>query len=530
MAPWRQRFEQYCTASQHRAHFFRHANGLPQTGQVFVGRSALRGALGTAARGVAVSWVRPDFTYTGAAEQRLASCDGSAGSAVRVARVTPIEPSVCRPKLDCRLAALLLSLLARGVSGQATDADLMRLPAPDGEAIRLESPIGFSIGAAELRAVEASPSVSALAAEVRAARWRATQAGLKPNPTVGYSAGEIGAEGGAGQQGIFVGQRFVRGGKLGYASAVEAREARRLEQQLSAERLRVLTDTRTAFYEAFLSQEQVALAGRLTELSQKAANTSQQLLEAAEGPRTNVLQAQIESQRAAAARRRAEARLVADWRRLAALTATPAEPIQPLTAQRDDLLRLADQWDTLLAETLSASPEVAERLAAIQRARCQVAYERSLAVPDVTTQLMVQYDDAGSAAIAGVQITAPLMLYDRNQGAIGAAQAQLTAAARRLEATEQSVERRLADALGRYQAARITVEALRSNVLPRAQENLQLATQGYEAGEIGFLELLTAQRTYFEVSLESLDALREVNRAGQLIQGRLLSGSGLAEP
>jgi hypothetical protein len=35
---WRQRSLQYFTSSQTRSHFFRQANGRPQTGQVLVGR------------------------------------------------------------------------------------------------------------------------------------------------------------------------------------------------------------------------------------------------------------------------------------------------------------------------------------------------------------------------------------------------------------------------------------------------------------------------------------------------------------
>ena len=50
----RQASEQYRTRSQSRSHFFRHANGRPQTGQTFAGRSvsaALRGTAGLTGRG-----------------------------------------------------------------------------------------------------------------------------------------------------------------------------------------------------------------------------------------------------------------------------------------------------------------------------------------------------------------------------------------------------------------------------------------------------------------------------------------------
>ena len=41
-----QRFEQYRTCSQSRAHFLRHAKGRPQVAQTLVGKSLLRIALG----------------------------------------------------------------------------------------------------------------------------------------------------------------------------------------------------------------------------------------------------------------------------------------------------------------------------------------------------------------------------------------------------------------------------------------------------------------------------------------------------
>ena len=46
-----------------------------------------------------------------------------------------------------------------------------------------------------------------------------------------------------------------------------------------------------------------------------------------------------------------------------------------------------------------------------------------------------------------------------------------------------------------------------------------------EAGEFGVVDLLTAQRTYFQASLAYLDALRELWTASVEIRGLLLRGS-----
>lgn len=376
----------------------------------------------------------------------------------------------------------------------------------------------------EAMAVDTSPSIRALQARVTAARWECVQAGLPPNPTAGYTAGEIGNDGAAGQHGAYVGQQFIRGGKLGYAQAVAAKEARRREQQLAAERQRVLTDVRTVFYEVFLASREVTLTRRLTGLSSRAAETSQALLEAGEGRRTDVLQAEIENRRADAAQRAATQRLDAAWRRLAALVDLPAGAPQPVSADPEQLIRHAG-WNELVDRVLSASPEVSTWVAAIEKARCEVARERSQVVPDVTAQVSVQYDYGAQDTIAGVQIGMPLPLWNRNQGSIGRACSELTAARRSLEATEQSIVRRLAQVYGDNQAALALAETLGAEVLPRAEESLTLATDGYQAGELAFLDLLTAQRTYFQVNLEYLAALRELNQSSQLLEGQLLSGS-----
>lgn len=442
--------------------------------------------------------------------------------------------SVCHStrNLSSLLRASLTTFLLFAPCGElwGEETAVRRLPAlaiPSVPETLTVSP-GLNLQTAEDLAVGTSPALEAIAARVRAARWQSLQEGLPPNPTIGYLGSEIGNEGAAGQQGAFVSQKFIRGGKLDYAAAVACKEARRLEQELAIERLRVLTDTRTAFYEVYLSQLEVDLTERLVEIGRKAADTSGRLFEAGEGRRTDSLQAEIESQRAGAARRRANQRLLAGWRRLAVLAGLPTEAPRPVVGDRDDLLEQLD-WEETVGLLVATSPQVAARMAEIEKARCEVAYQESLAVSDVNAQVSVQYDDATGYTVTGVQIGAPLRLWNRNQGGIGRAKADLTAARRRLEATEQSLRRRLAEVFGRYQAAKTLADALQKEVLPRAQKSLDLATTGYEADEISFIEFLTVQRTFFQVNLESLTALRELNSASQLMRGNLLADSGSPE-
>src|SRR5438874_4985011 len=66
----------------------------------------------------------------------------------------------------------------------------------------------------EQAAVNANPTLAQAAAQVEAARGRTLQSGLYPNPTVGYQGDEIGVNGTAGFQGVFIDQLIITGGKL----------------------------------------------------------------------------------------------------------------------------------------------------------------------------------------------------------------------------------------------------------------------------------------------------------------------------
>jgi cobalt-zinc-cadmium efflux system outer membrane protein len=68
------------------------------------------------------------------------------------------------------------------------------------------------------------------------------------------------------------------------------------------------------------------------------------------------------------------------------------------------------------------------------------------------------------------------------------------------------------------------VETYTKTILPNAQKSLDLIRIGYREGEFGYLNLLTAQRTYFGVSLDHLRNLREFRSRCVELEGMLLRG------
>ena len=94
---------------------------------------------------------------------------------------------------------------------------------------------------------------------------------------------------------------------------------------------------------------------------------------------------------------------------------------------------------------------------------------------------------------------------------------------------ELALRHQLAEAHRRWEIARTHAELCRHAILPKADETLELTTEGYRAGEVDFLRVLTALRTYIENYIEYVAALVDERTAAVEIDGLLIVG-GLDDP
>jgi cobalt-zinc-cadmium efflux system outer membrane protein len=101
----------------------------------------------------------------------------------------------------------------------------------------------------------------------------------------------------------------------------------------------------------------------------------------------------------------------------------------------------------------------------------------------------------------------------------------VTAAQRALEQTELDLQNRLAPVYERYASAAYRVRRYRESILPVAEETLNLVRRLYAAGEYPFLNLLNAQRTYFQTNQQYLQSLLDLRTSASQIEGLLLSNS-----
>lgn len=436
--------------------------------------------------------------------------------------------------------ALVYSMMRPGnlVAEQPIDAEVRLLPPVQAVELRQPEsaeplPPGFVSSESQpsltLRELEAmalanNPSLSQSSAQIAAARGEWVQVGLAPNPIAGYQAAEIGDEGRAGQQGGFVGQEVVTGHKLRLSRAVAAQDINVAEQRLATQRYRVLNDVRISFYEVLIAQRRREITQELVSVGQRAVDTADVFLKRGEANRADLLQARVEASSARILLENSRNDFIAAWRRLGAVVGSPDLRPGPLSGDLDaDLGEIG--YEDAKARLLAESPELAAAQARLDRARAAVQRAFAERVPNVDLQASVQHDNATDDNIVGVQVGVPIPIWNRNQGGIRRAQAELAAAQSDIERVELDLQQRLAASYRQYANAKQQVEAYTREILPDAKSSLELVTSGYTQGEFGYLMLLTSQRTFFQTNLSYLESLRQLREARAMVEGLLLRDS-----
>lgn len=384
----------------------------------------------------------------------------------------------------------------------------------------------------EQLALANNPTLARLSAGIEALRGKRLQAGLPPNPVVGYTASEIGNEGAAGQQGTFVGQQFIRGGKLSLSQSVIDQEIETASQELSAQLQRVLTDVRIGYFDYLISLQRLVLAGELVEIGNKAVRDTRELLRKGEVKQAELYRSEAEAATLVILLKNARNQKDATWNRLAMVVgdpqlAMPQLDLATIKRKLDGVIAININRDESIERLLSESPEIAATVTNVERARRAIARAQVEGIPNLKTQLSVQYDAATDKTVTGIQFGWPIPYNNWNQGGIRQAQAELVSAERAVDQVGLVLQREFELVFQRYANARNQVDEYSRDqgILAKTKETLRLTTLGYESGEASSLDMLTAQRIYTQANLAFLEAVRELSAAAIEIDGLLLKDS-----
>lgn len=385
----------------------------------------------------------------------------------------------------------------------------------------------LSLDTLQAMAMRHNPTLSQARAGVRSAEGQVLQAGLYPNPSGGYSGNEIGNEGTAGQQGYYLEQEFVTAGKLDLSRQVARQEQRRATFGWQTQQMRVTNAVRREFYAVLVAERREILVRQLVEVATKSLKITEARLKREEGTRIDVLQAKIELETARQSLIGAENSRNAAWKRLEAVVGRPLHEETLLGDPTSDVPEL--EWDHVWERIRTTSPLLGAARAAVRKAQASVARARVEPIPNVVAQGIHNYDSNTEYHIAGAQIGIAIPVFNRNQGNIRSAEADVIRACREAERLERALQRNLANAFRDYATALGQAEKYRDSILPAAKETLDASQTLLDAGEVSYLQLQIAQRTYTQTNLQYTEVLGQLWDGVVALEGMLLI-DGLASP
>jgi outer membrane protein, heavy metal efflux system len=381
-----------------------------------------------------------------------------------------------------------------------------------------------------------NPTLHQAEAEIRAAKARRQQAGLYPNPTVGYTGDEIrGGSVGGGKQGFFVQQTIVTAGKLGLSRDVFGKEATLATIEADEQRIRVESAVRMAFLRVLAAQEMLDARHDLAKISHDDAETQRRLFNTGQADETEVLDAEVTAERMRLAARMQENTLREEWRSLSSVIGQPELPMATVAGDLEHGWPELNEEDAVDAIT-KQSPAVRIADTAADHAQSLLARARREPIPDLQVRGGMEYNNEllgglpfakGWEGIAEVSMQIPI--FNRNQGDISAARANIDRAEQEKKRIALTLRDRAASAVDQYANARLMAVEFRDEILPRAKKSYGLMVEKYGLMLASYPRVLESQRKLYELQIEYIAALEGVWTNGIALQGYLLT-DGLEAP
>lgn len=361
-------------------------------------------------------------------------------------------------------------------------------------------------------ALQSHPQISEASAQVEVAQGLWVQAGLGPNPLVGFSGQQLGSNGQAEQIGLLIEQRVLRGNKLSLSQMVAAREVGQARQRLTLAVLSVEGRVSRAYVRAVIAQRRMRLVEQLTTMADENMRLTQLLVDSREASQVELLRARSQAQSIRAEYEAASRQWEGALSSLEAAVGTSlGDPDQPLSLDDPYPTGELDPLPDQLLSRLAGHPMIMEAELKADQARWKIQRETAQLYSDIDVQMVFQYDESTDAPNGILQVTGPLQIRDRNQGNIRAARGEMLEASRAVERKRLQLEQDFAIRVADYEEARARIKRFTEpeGILESSRQTVDLLRLGVQAGEEDLLALFLAERDRLNAELDYLDALEK---------------------
>lgn len=387
-----------------------------------------------------------------------------------------------------------------------------------------DGPTGpLALDSAVAAALAHNPDLAVHGYEVRAREARAVQEGLLPNPSLATEVENFGRFGGdqrdveETQTTVSLTQVVELGGKRRERAAVARLDGRLAGWDYERARAEVAAATTRAFGAALVARERMRLAERGASLARETrTSVAKQVAAGVASPvetaRAESALAQADAESAHRERERQAAYL--------ALAATWGSPEVGFTELVGSVAPLAPPRPlAALTAELDANPDLARFATGHERAAAAVALAEAHRLPDVTVRVGARRFVSAETNAFVAEVSVPLPLFDRNQGAVLEAHEQAGKVQAEEKAARMAVHLAVRKAYEELRAACEEARTVRRAVLPRAERALAETRRGYDQGLLRHLDVIEAQQSIARVESDYLDlAARHQAAAAEILR------------
>ena len=158
-------------------------------------------------------------------------------------------------------------------------------------------------------------------------------------------------------------------------------------------------------------------------------------------------------------------------------------------------------------QAASSRPELRALAAAIQEAEGELRVGLSFAKPQYGLGVSYSREEGDQIVLGGMTIALPLFSKGQEQQAAGSARAARLRS--EFEAARARIDAEVRAAFDAYNRRLSATRILEADVIAGLDENEQLTTRSFEAGQLGLLDLLLIRRETLDTRFQYLGALLE---------------------
>ena len=360
-----------------------------------------------------------------------------------------------------------------------------------------------------------NPSVQKAVADADVAYGRVVQAGLYPNPLVGYQVDQWQPGdkprpfNNSGQQGAFVTQLIKTADKLSLTQQVVGYDYINALISIRESQINTTSLVRQRYFDVLISEQSFAVNSALANMSQQVYDLQVAQVSSGVSAAYEPLILYAQAVQAKNTVKVSESQYLSAWSRLAAAIGQPELKPVPLSGTA-----LAEapmlEASTLKRTLMEQHTDVLQARNLIAQSRTNLVLQRRIPIPDIQINNTQQHDNATSNYQFGLQVGVILPVADRNQGNIRSATARIVSTTRDLENTQNQLQSQFAEAFSRYEVNVLLARSFRDAVIPNLTQGYQAIVRRYQVDpeKVSFNDIVVAQLGLAQSLQAYLDALR----------------------